>query len=53
MKSALVGRSCGRRRGDILISQWVSAAWYPHEGYVRVGKDGEEDVDALNERVVG
>ena len=54
-RSVLLGRNCGRRRGSraALSAQIARVAWYPCEAYICVGKCGEENVDALNNRVVG
>ena len=38
---------------DILVSQYAPVAWYRYEGYACVGKGGEENVGALNERMFG
>ena len=59
-RSDLIERNCGRRResraaalATLSIFSFPSTYLWPYEGYVCVGKSGEENVDALNERLVG
>jgi len=35
------------------VSPYASMAWYPREGYISAGEGEKEDVNALDERVVG